>query len=99
MVFTATISGGAFNGQPVFSVFSPTNNYTGGFVGWEGLDPTGLSETTYDQHSGVLSGTMAVIQIGTPPVPEASTWAMMTLGFVGLGFAGYRARRSARAIA
>jgi PEP-CTERM motif len=30
------------------------------------------------------------------PVPEPSTWAMMLLGFVGLGFAGWRAsRRSA----
>jgi uncharacterized protein (TIGR03118 family) len=26
-------------------------------------------------------------------VPEPSTWAMMMLGFVGLGFAGYRSRR------
>ena len=25
-----------------------------------------------------------------PPVPEPSTWAMMLLGFAGLGFAGYR---------
>ena len=24
------------------------------------------------------------------PVPEPSTWAMMALGFAGLGFAGYR---------
>ncbi len=33
---------------------------------------------------------------GPPPptVPESSTWAMMLLGFAGLGFAGYRARRS-----
>ena len=99
VVFTATISGGPDNGKSVYSVFSPTSNYTGGFVGWEGLDPTGLSETVYDQHSGVLSGTMAIVQIGTPPVPEASTWAMMALGFAGLGFAGYRSRRSASAIA
>jgi hypothetical protein len=28
-------------------------------------------------------------------VPEASTWAMLLLGFIGLGFAGYRVRRSA----
>jgi Ice-binding-like/PEP-CTERM motif len=27
---------------------------------------------------------------GVPTVPEPSTWAMMLLGFVGLGFAGYR---------
>ena len=29
-------------------------------------------------------------------VPEPSTWAMMALGFVGLGFAGYRSTRRAR---
>jgi hypothetical protein len=31
----------------------------------------------------------------TSNVPEASTWAMMVLGFAGLGFAGFRARRTA----
>ena len=29
----------------------------------------------------------------SPAVPESSTWAMMVLGFSGLGFAGYRASR------
>ena len=28
-------------------------------------------------------------------VPEPSTWAMMLIGFAGLGFASYRARRTA----
>jgi hypothetical protein len=32
-------------------------------------------------------------------VPEPSTWAMMVLGFAGLGFAGYRASRKAVSIA
>ena len=32
-------------------------------------------------------------------VPEPSTWAMMGLGFAGLAFAGYRARRTPLAIA
>jgi PEP-CTERM motif len=32
-------------------------------------------------------------------VPEPSTWAMMGLGFAGLAFAGYRARRTAISIA
>ena len=97
VTFTATISGGTFNGDPVFSVFSPTNNFTGGFVGWEGLNPDGLSETTFDAHSGVIGGTLAIIAIGTPPVPEPSTWAMMLIGFGGLGFASYWARKSAKA--
>ncbi len=29
------------------------------------------------------------------PVPEPSTWAMMLLGFAGMGFVGYRARQAA----
>ena len=34
------------------------------------------------------------------PVPEPSTWAMMLLGFAGMGFAGYRAsRKTAKASA
>jgi hypothetical protein len=32
-------------------------------------------------------------------VPEPSTWAMMLLGLAGIGYAGYRARRSAVAAA
>jgi hypothetical protein len=30
----------------------------------------------------------------TPTVPEPSTWAMMLIGFAGLGFAGYRRART-----
>ena len=51
----------------------------------------GLSETVYDDHSGSFSGTMANIDLGVPPaVPEPTTWAMMLLGFAGLGFMSYR---------
>lgn len=32
-------------------------------------------------------------------VPEPSTWAMMILGFAGLGFVGYRARKRTAAVA
>src|SRR5262249_3757862 len=32
---------------------------------------------------------------GSPPLPEASTWVMLSFGFGGLAFAGLRRRRSA----
>jgi hypothetical protein len=32
----------------------------------------------------------------TPGTPEPSTWAMMLLGFAGLGFLGYRQTAKAR---
>jgi PEP-CTERM motif len=31
------------------------------------------------------------------PVPEPSTWAMMLIGFAGLGYAGHRASRKSAA--
>ena len=38
------------------------------------------------------------LEIGTA-VPEPSAWAMMALGFAGLGFLGYRKTHSANALA
>ena len=32
------------------------------------------------------------------PVPEASTWAMLVVGFAGLGFAAYRGKQNNRCI-
>jgi len=48
--------------------------------------------------SAIAGGSFELIfTYTTPGTPEASTWAMMGLGFVGLGFAGWRsARKSAR---
>jgi PEP-CTERM motif len=37
-------------------------------------------------------GTVSTLTISS--VPEPSTWTMLALGFAGLGFAGYRARKS-----
>ncbi len=87
VVFTATVVGGVYDGQSVYSVFSPANNATGGFVGWEGLDPKGYSESPlYDVHDGSLTGRLADIDLGVPPsAPEPQTWLLMLTGVFGLG--------------
>ena len=41
-----------------------------------------------------LSGGLDTVNVAAA-VPEPSTWAMMLLGFVGLGFVGYRRKRGA----
>lgn len=56
-----------------------------------------------DYSLGLYPGTTGQGFVGygqgfTRGVPEASTWAMMLLGFAGLGFAGYRRTRTQLAI-
>jgi hypothetical protein len=51
------------------------------------IDFTGLLGVT---GSIDVAQSFASIDVTTPTVPETSTWAMMLLGFAGLGFAGYR---------
>lgn len=90
-----------YNGMPIFSQFGPdpcnpsslfggtpcTGNVPDTFIGWEGLDPAGYSETSYDSHSdGGPSGVLANIYIGTPPtpVPEPGTLSLLALGGFGM---------------
>ena len=48
--------------------------------------------------SNATANSGAIFETGnTPGTPEPSTWAMMLLGFAGLGFASYRKARGARA--
>ena len=96
--------GGTFNGNSIFSVFSPTTNKTGGFLGWEGLDPTGLSETVYDQHSGstsTVNGGLADIFLGTPPptTPLPATIPLFATGLGAMGLLGWRRKRKAQTAA
>jgi hypothetical protein len=80
----------------VVSVYSPTHvllesttlsfltgnaTNSGQFVGFVDVGPIG-SLTLSDNYVGLVGLTL--------PVPESSTWAMMLIGFAGLGFAGYR---------
>ena len=93
--FTAT-----WNGTTISSNFSPDNTQDGGnqqgaFVGWEGVDPNGLGETGYDNHSGTESGVLAYIYTGTgnQVVPEP---AGLTLLGAGLGALALTRRRRKR---
>jgi PEP-CTERM motif len=69
-------------------------SFTGSFVGFTGGTITGEAVVTHD-----LGISLFVINPGgsITAVPEPSTWAMMLLGFAGLGYAGYRASRTAAA--
>lgn len=39
-----------------------------------------------------LTATVSAPSLSVPPVPEPATWAMLLLGFVGVGFVAYRGR-------
>jgi hypothetical protein len=81
------------------------NNYTSDasltstliFAGWT-FKKLGLRPGTYEWTWGTgpdQNFTIAIDAVGAN-VPESSTWAMMLLGFAGLGFAGYRQARKGR---
>ena len=85
------------------SASRPINGGTGAFVGdlqeWTRdamLDPDWLRVGT-DIVGGDIPPTFnAAFSLSGAVVPEPSTWAMMLLGFVGVGFVGYRQSRSGR---
>jgi PEP-CTERM motif len=79
----------------------PITGGTGPFVGdlqsWtrddsedDGIEPDWLRIGTDITHQGPFN---AAFSLDGALVPEPSTWAMMLLGFAGLGFAGYRHAR------
>ncbi|MEO8922236.1 MAG: PEP-CTERM sorting domain-containing protein [Caldimonas sp.] len=98
VTFTAVVTGGVYDGQSVYSVFSPSSNAAGGFVGWQGLDPNGYSEAPlYDVHTGIVTGHLADIDLGVPPpVPEPETFALMLAGFAALGVFSRRRGKARR---
>ena len=108
---TASIVGGAWaiddagalalNGNPLsnlpfenFGSLHPFSTVPGDF--WYGWNTLVMAVTWSDigVDGARLQGTL--IDLGGTTIPESSTWAMMLLGFVGLGFAWYRRARPDR---
>jgi hypothetical protein len=77
----------------------------GSGLGSSSTAPSGLGAGSSDASgAGSSSGSGSVITLAPPgdpgigsiiAVPEPSTWAMMLLGFAGLGYAGWRGPRKA----
>ncbi len=97
---TATIgqTPAKFNDEPYMTLFFDTN-----CCNFDGLPegPMIMFDFPYPQGGSVLPGNFdsttsqyqylyGTVTPVTGGVPETSTWAMMLLGFAGLGFAGYR---------
>ena len=55
------------------------------YVYWDGIHPTAAA------HMVIADALLSI----AAPVPEPSTWAMMILGFAGIGFMAYSRRKSA----
>ncbi len=99
--FSATLPS-AFSGCD-----SNGDNCTGGFLlpehgfsGWTTYTTTIVANATTETLSFLAAGSKAEPPFAlisdvslTSSVPEPSTWAMMLVGFGGLGFAAYRRRR------
>jgi hypothetical protein len=70
-------------------------------VGKDGVEGEGLQENSADNQLVTIAGlspftsvtfttTENAFEFSILPVPEPSTWAMMVLGFAGLGYAAFR---------
>jgi PEP-CTERM motif len=90
-----SLSGGLSSTSDLLVLFLPTSTLIGYFGG-------PMCSTTYScsltAQSYLEPGGLPQFQsltFGSLSVPEPSTWAMMLIGFAGLGFAGYRSRKAA----
>jgi PEP-CTERM motif len=91
------------NGKSFDIVFAgDTKNDDVGAIGFDELNEPGFLVKSVSMNLDATGAWNEVKQFdfsvpgAVPTIPEPSTWAMMLLGFAGLGFAGYRKARSAR---
>ncbi len=58
-----------------------------------------LAASTFSEANGINDVGQVAREFAPPstPVPEASTWVMMLVGFAGLAFVGHRTAKAGRA--
>jgi len=88
---TLTALGGGTN---TFSVNNPTGSNVFDIIAGSGEAYTSASFSTTGGGFNTFKQLRLVLGQATPPVPEPATWAMMLLGFGGIGMAMRRRRRS-----
>ncbi len=83
-------------GQDPYNIGNACGNTADCFIGWEGLDPNGWSETAYDDHSpGGPNGVLANIYVGEPPaVSSAPEPGSLMLLVPAMGLLARRYRRN-----
>ena len=108
-----TPDGGAMWFLPAIAENEPPSEDIGTWIfaagsGWNAGTPSavilteGLGGPTSDiirLSDNPLNGAAMITFRSDPIIPESSTWAMMIIGFAGLGFAAYRTSRKAVSIA
>jgi len=68
----------------------------GAFMGFTDFGKS-IASVTYNATDDIVA--LDDVRYASSAIPEASTWAMMLIGFAGLGFAGYRKSRKVVSIA
>jgi PEP-CTERM motif len=92
---TTLVVGGISDGAQQVQ-FNPSTDdfwlFINDFAVTPSFDQVGYSQTAVssDNLFDSISGGVTVTPITPGGVPEPSTWAMMLVGFVGIGFLGYR---------
>jgi hypothetical protein len=72
---------------------SDSSSYLGATISSLGLTP---GEYVIDWGSGAHADSLTIDVVAPPAAPEPSTWAMMLVGFAGLGYAALRRRAEPR---
>ena len=83
-------------GQGVFVTLAPFGSTA---VTANGINDSGNVVGFYVNAAGATIGFETTPLTSTLTIPEPSTWAMMIVGFAGLGFLGYRKVRQGTAAA